>query len=93
MNTTTATKAAALSDIDTLDVLSTPVTVQVQASKLRERMVLVDPTLGTPLFWIDHRMPAARNSGDAKFLVHNLETGRITTLSLGGRTLVPAMAR
>ena len=90
MNTNTA---ARLESIDNLDTFSTPDSVVITGDKVRECMVLLDPELGTPLYWIDHKMPATRGSGDVKFMVHNLETGRIETVNIFRSTNVPAMAR
>lgn len=89
MNTNTA---AVLSQVNDLDILSTPTTVKVQASKLRECMVLTDPELGTPLYWVDHRVRATRNSGQAEFMAHNLETGHLETIRIGGSVKVSVVA-
>lgn len=72
--------AAILQTTDSLDLLATNATM-VKASSLRECMVLMDPELGTPLMWLDHRLRSTRNSGEVKWLAHNLETGRIETIS------------
>lgn len=89
MNTNTA---AVLGQVNDLDILSTPATVKVQASKLRECMVLTDPEFGTPLYWIDHRVRATRNSGQAEFMAHNLETGHFETVRIGGSVKVSVMS-
>lgn len=85
--------AAVLDSIDTLDMFSTPETIALAASKVRGGMVLVDPELGTPLYWIDSKARSTRNSGNAAFLVHNLETGRIENLSIFSSTTLPVMVK
>jgi hypothetical protein len=85
------TKPATPADVDSLDLLAAPASIKVAASKLRECMVLLDPELGTPLYWIDHRVTSTRNSGNATFMAHNLETSRFERLTLFGATEVPVM--
>lgn len=73
--------AAIVEDASTIDPFATNAT-DVTASRLRECMVLMDPDLGTPLMWLDHRLRSTRNSGDVKWMAHNLDTGRLETLNL-----------
>lgn len=79
-------------DIDTLDTFGQPESVPVAATALREGMVLLDPDLGTPAAWLDHRQRAAARSGSVQWLAHDLETGRLTTVTLHRSTTVRALA-
>ena len=93
MNTETTTTAAILESVDHLDPFAQPAMTQVPATRVRECMVLLDPELGTPAYWIDHRIPSTPRSGQAEFMVHNLETGRFERLAITGHVEVPVMAR
>ncbi len=73
--------AAIIENADQIDPFATEC-VEIPASKLKECMVLMDPELGTPLLWLDHKMRTVRNSGSVRWLAHNLETGRIEEVSL-----------
>lgn len=67
--------AAIYHRFDYIDALSTPATVEVRASDLKEGMVLVDPFLGTPLCGVDHKLPSPRNSGCVRLFCADLEDG------------------
>lgn len=70
--------AAILETVDHLDPFETKST-DLKATSLREGMVIMDRELGTPLLWLDHRVRAARGSGQVAWLAHDLETSRIET--------------
>jgi hypothetical protein len=70
--------AVILDTVDNLDPFVTDST-DIKATSLREGMVIMDPALGTPLLWLDHRVRAARGSGQVAWLAHDLETGRFET--------------
>ena len=91
MNTNT-NSAAILANVDTIDTLAAPASVAIQANKIRECMILVDPELGTPLYWIDHKVRSTTGSGNAEFLAHNLENGHFETVRIFGTTAVKVMA-
>lgn len=93
METTTKTTAAVLATVDTLDTFAAQAGTTLEAGKLREMMVILDPELGTPLYWIDHRVRSTRNSGQAEFMAHNLESGHFETIRIGSRVSVPVMAK
>lgn len=85
-------KPQIIASVDALDAFATPESVAVRADKLRECMVLVDPDLGTPVYWLDHRTRAARNSGNVQWLAHNLETGRLEQVSFRASLALPVIA-
>lgn len=67
--------AAILDTVDHLDPFATDST-DLKATSLREGMVVMDPQLGTPLLWLDHRTRSARGSGQVTWHAHDLDTGR-----------------
>jgi hypothetical protein len=67
--------AAILITVDHLDPFATDST-PVKATRLREGMVIMDPELGTPALWLDHRTRSTRGSGSVSWYAHDLETGR-----------------
>lgn len=76
-------------DLDTL----TPVRIaQVAVRTLRPGMILVDLVLGTPEAEIDHRVSTIRNSGELRFLAHDLNTGELITVSLRDNGTVGVLA-
>lgn len=79
MTQTRRPRPAVLDSVDDLDPFATPATVDVLASQLREGMVLVDPILGTPAFWIDQKLRAEARSGSVKLNVWDLEDNRFQT--------------
>lgn len=91
--TTTATRPAVLSSVDDLDTFAAAEAITLKASQLRECMVLLDAELGTPAMWLDHKMPTVRGTGDVRWMAHNLETGRIETLSIFATRAVAVLAR
>ena len=64
---TTATRPAIMEESP--DVLDSFVPVMVVGKKLKEGMVIVDPILGTPEVWLDHRLPS-REGGH--WMVHDM---------------------
>lgn len=84
-------KPQIITSTENLDMLATT-TAKVQASKLQECMVLMDPETGTPAMWLDHKMPTTRNSGQVTWMAHNLDTGRIETVSLRGSLSLAVLA-
>lgn len=88
MNTTTA---QTIENVDNLDLLATT-SIEVQAAKLAECMVLMDPETGTPAVWLDHKLTTTRNSGEVTWMAHDLETGRLITIRLRSTLAVSVMA-
>lgn len=76
-----------------LDPLTAVATVEVRGDKLKQGMVLVDPTLCTPEAEIDHRLPAVRGSSQASYLVFNYDLRRLTVEHVGARSMIKVMAR
>lgn len=91
LHTRHMSKAAVVPDADAIDAFATE-SVKVPASALKECMVLMDPELGTPLMWLDHKMRGTRNSGDVKWMAHNLETGRIEEISLFSKLQITVLS-
>ena len=76
-------------DLDPFDQFAT---VLLAGRQLREGMILVDPDLATPIYVLDHRMPAEARSRGGRWLVHNVESGRIETLTFDAPTAVYPVA-
>jgi hypothetical protein len=89
MNTATAAKA--IEDANAIDMLDTSAK-DILASSLRECMVLMDPELGTPAVWLDHKVRATRSSGQVTWAAHDLETGRLVTINLRSTMKVSVLA-
>ena len=86
--------AAVLDTVDHLGPLDQPTHATIRADRLREGMVLLDPDLRTPLYWIDNRLRSPRGSGQVKVNVWNLEDNRFETgVLITGRAMVPVIAR
>lgn len=80
-------------DVDTLDTLAgDQPAARVAATRLREGMVLLDPDLGCPAVWLDHRQRATPRSGEVRWLAHDLDTGRLTTVAVHRRTTLAVLA-
>jgi hypothetical protein len=87
----TTTTARILPSVDDLDPFATTATI-VGAAALRECMVLMDPELGTPAVWLDHRLAASPRSGEVAWLAHNLDTGRLETVRIRRTAPVAVLA-
>lgn len=74
------------------DLFATPAGIPVRADKLRSGMILLDPELGTPALLIDHKMRTERNSGEIKFLGHDLDTNRLVEQRLRLSLVLQVMA-
>lgn len=57
------------------------------------RSVLLDPELGTPAVWLDHRVNSARGSGSVAWMGHDLDTGRFIEIQLRASLEVTVMAK
>jgi hypothetical protein len=93
MNTTsTQTRPLILTEGAEVDPFATDATA-VKASALRSGMVLLDPELGTPEAVIDHKMRTQRGSGDVRFLVQSLDSGRYSEVNIFGHATVNVLAK
>lgn len=86
----TTTKPAVLDSVDDLDPFAQPVSVQVEAQKLKSGMLVLDPDLGTPWAYVDHRVRGGH--GDVTFYVHDLEERTYRKTSWRATTLLDVMA-
>lgn len=67
--------------------------VEIEASKLRTGMLVLDPDLNCALWAVDHRVKAARNSGSLSWMVEDFENGGHRTVTLSPSAVVPVAAR
>lgn len=75
-------RATIHTDFTNIDSMSNPTYVAIKVENLREGMVVLDPELGTPALGIDHRITAARGSGNVSWFAADLEEGGWTQLNL-----------
>lgn len=93
MEATSTPKPRIFADGETVGALDTFEPVLVRADRLRPGMVTLDPELNTPVWAIDHRVRATRNSGNVAWFVEDLEGSGYTVAHLYPSTLVPVAAR
>ena len=91
-NTTSSARPIDVSDLDFDDLTEFESTL-VRGSALKPGMLLVDPVLGTPVYFLDHRLPALRNTAGGRWLVLDLEQRKYTEATLLPRNLFPAATR
>jgi hypothetical protein len=93
MNTTgTPARAFILAEGAEVDPFATNAAT-VKASALRAGMVLLDPEFGTPEAVIDHKVRSHRGTGDVRFLVQMLDSGRYVEVNIHEHRTVNVLAR
>ncbi|AEK09902.1 hypothetical protein FGG30_gp092 [Mycobacterium phage Pixie] len=85
-------RAQILDSFADVDTFATPAAVEVKAANLRPGMVLLDPELGTPAAGLDHKLRAARNSGNVSWFVADLDNGGWRELHLRPSLVVKVAA-